>query len=293
MPRASRQAPPVNIARRDERLEEALEVPANWRTISITNAAQALSLFSVLEFSEDVPSPATYTRNLWVRTEYVQGGNILEDLGVGIAYKLLQPCTVAVEDIVAHGNVQNFAVDPVLLNEGWFVESRIRPGQVLLLENECPSETFNFAYETSMFNRTTHVILEHRWEQLVPILPPEDPLQMFPAVKYLCIRVSAMLNHLKALQLIDQLLGCKKLERLIVCVDSGEDRHCVKQNLVWQFLNHRAHFSEHRLAVHSIARSMKHEWEAIVTEGRTIWDRVGDKEETQPMDERGGLQGYL
>jgi len=135
--------------------------PVLWGNVHISNAGQALALFSGLLHCAFKPHAATYIRSLWIRADRT---TIFDsDPRFQSAHWLKGPLKEVESALVTANTPQNLAVDITLLSEGWFISTNAQPSQVVLLESEDPTKSSSSGFHGIKLHPYSHFeLLLHR-----------------------------------------------------------------------------------------------------------------------------------
>jgi len=239
--------------------------PVLWGNVHISNAGQALALFSGLLHCAFKPHAATYIRSLWIRADRT---TIFDsDPRFQSAHWLKGPLKEVESALVTANTPQNLAVDITLLSEGWFISTNAQPSQVVLLESE-------------------DLIVGVPWHKVAPLLPLRAPFASFKALTHLCVQLPACMNPSEALNLVLLIMNSRKFVRLVICLDNGLSTTCPVNNIVWDVLSTSLsrQIEKKLLILFPRAMPMSVEWDGIIGIGRSIWDRINDPKELEPRE---------
>ncbi|KAI0935068.1 hypothetical protein AcW1_009342 [Taiwanofungus camphoratus] len=240
-----------------------------WRTVYLTTGEQVIDISEKL-LSHGRTAPPPPVTNLWVGAR-----DRLQGFGS-------TACRRVADQVAQAGLIDNLAVDVNLLAEGWLSRRAVRPKQVILLMPKNLTDIIKSNLRLKLFDCVTHLIVEPPWYRICDALEDENrPLKDFKALTHLCIQFPAGADPSLVIRLMKNLITVTTLERLVVCLDTGFLASCPVDNPVWNELKTLTKDLPH-VAVLTRPKAMEIEWNAIVNDGRTIWDKAEDPEEQMP-----------
>ncbi|TFY58228.1 hypothetical protein EVJ58_g6550 [Rhodofomes roseus] len=247
-----------------------------WTTVELRHDRQAQTIADALSQPLGVHIPPV-VRNLRVHT--VLQDPFPWDPPITGADKLADRVKDVATDLTAEGKLRCLAIDMTLLSEGWLVDSAARPSHVMLLTDEAsPEKSSALSSCPKLLERTTHVVFEPLWHGARYTLPKNGLRGLFPKMQYLCIQMDASSDADEAIELVQELLGLRHLEQLVVCMWAAPAWYCSRNEPLWSALKEVAK-SEEKLCVIPHGCSMEAEWQAMVVFWSTVFDLSEDEME--------------